>query len=133
MRRALLAACAAACHFCLFIAPTSAAAEWCETDPLVILTTPQGNSVPVYVTEYAHGAQYQPNLDGTIITSAATGTRAGGTQFDMHVTVPEAPVAGHFATRAIASTAPSGAGVVYDTASGRSGLVLHLTFTVAVP
>ena len=132
MRRALLAACAAVCLFCLFIAPTSAA-EWCETDPLVILTTPQGNSVPVYVSEYTHGAQYQPNLDDTIITSVATSTRAGGTQFDLYVTVPEAPVAGHFATRAVASTAPDGAGVVYDTATGRSGLALHLKFTVAMP
>lgn len=133
MRRALLAAGAAVCLFCLFIAPTSAAAEWCETDPLVILTTPQGNRVPVYVTEYAHGAQYQPNLDGLTITSTATSTRTGGTQFDVYVTVPEAPVTGHFATRAVASTAPNGAGAIYDTATGRSGLAMHLKFMVAVP
>jgi hypothetical protein len=129
----LLAAGAAVCLFCLFIVPTSAAAEWCESDPLVILTTPQGNSVPVYVSEYAHGAQYQPNLTGTIITSAATSTRAGGTQFDVYVTVPEAPVTGHFKTRVVASTAPNGAGMVYATASRRSGLAMHLKFTVAVP
>jgi hypothetical protein len=133
VRRALLAAGAAVCLFCLFIAPTSAAAEWCEGDPLVMLTTPQGNVVPVYVSEYAHGAQYQPNLAGTIITSAATRTRAGGTQFDLYVKVPEATITGYFATRAVASTAPNGAGAIYDTASGRSGRAMHLQFTVAVP
>src|SRR5262245_55168675 len=45
MRTILLSVVAVVILFAMQITPTGAAAEWCEHDPLVVMTTPRGNTV----------------------------------------------------------------------------------------
>jgi hypothetical protein len=136
MRRFLFAVVAVVCLFATQISPSKAAAEWCEHDPLVILTTPQGKTVQVHVTTYALGTQYAANLDRAVITYVAIPTRSGagrGTRFEVFVLVPEGPRDPQFKTRAVLSSGPDATGTVYDEAEGRSNRPMRLTFEVAIP
>ena len=136
MRRVLLAVVAVVCLFAAQITATKAAAEWCQHDPLVTLTTPQGNTVQVNVTTYALGFQYAANLDRATITYVAipTGNGAGqGTRFAVFVTVPQDSQQPQFKTRAVLSSDPDATGTIYDAAEGRSNQPMRLTFEVPVP
>lgn len=135
MQKCMLAIAAALFVFALAITPTSAA-EWCEHDPLVILTTPQGRTIEVYVTTYAQGAQYAVNLDRASITYVATPKRVDGvrgTRFDLVVLVPEGPNDPHFKTKAVVSSGEYATGTIYDADEGRSDRPMRLTFEVAAP
>lgn len=136
MRRVLLSVVAVVFLFAMQITPSDAAAEWCEHDPLVILTTPQGATVEVWVTTYAQGTQYAANLDRAIITYVAIPTRTAdgrGTRFELFVVVPEGPRDPRFKTKAVLSSDPHATGTIYDTAEGWSNRPMRLTFEVALP
>jgi hypothetical protein len=133
--RIALSLVALACLFALPAAPASAGAEWCEDDPLVVMTTPRGKTVEVWVTTYAQGAQYAPNLDAATITHAAKPARVGdgrGTRFDLFVVVPEYAGDGRFRTRAVVSSGPNATGTIYDSDEGWSGKTLRLRVEFAV-
>lgn len=136
MRQALLAIVAAAILLALHVAPASANAEWCEHDPLVVMRTPRGATVEAWVTAYARGAQYAPNLDRAIITYVALPARTAdgwGTRFEIIVIVPEGPRDPRFQTRAVLSSDPNATGTIHDTAEGWSNRAMRLTLIVATP
>jgi hypothetical protein len=114
-----------------------AAAEWCDTDPLVLVVTPAGTVVPVYVLVGALGVEHLPAAQAASIvsTTVAVDATAGGraTKVALMVLVPDDVFASGFPTRSAASSGPLGSGTIYDATSGISGQTMTLRFTLAVP
>jgi hypothetical protein len=62
--------------------------EWCEDDPPVVLTTPAGNQVLVYVTSGALGIQHLPSVQvAQIVTGVQPANGGAATQVTTRVTV----------------------------------------------
>lgn len=116
----------------LFPAP-AAGAEWCDTDPLVVIRTPRGMLVPVYVTSGALGIEHQPAVLLAAIDYTVKSLGVSGTQVRMTVRVPDDAFATSFPTRTVASSGPFATGIVYDRADGVSGEDMVMTFTLDVP
>jgi hypothetical protein len=93
--------------------------------------------VPLHVTTYAEGAQHEAALRLARIETQTTPTKQGrATQVTITVLIPNDGTrdgAGEtFRTRSVVSTRPGGSGTVLATASGRSGTVMTLRFTLDV-
>src|ERR671927_429251 len=101
-----LASLALATVLSLLLAPGAAAGEqWCEEDPPVVITTPRGAQVVVYVTNGAQGAEHLVAVQLTSIDYTATAIDGGrATLVRMAVTIPPDPFASAFATRSTVST-----------------------------
>jgi hypothetical protein len=149
MRRLLLAF-GAALLVLIALAPASLASEdWCSTDPLMVLTTPDGSTVPVYVLTTAPPGYLGDLARATYSYTAAHYVRdaAGdlGTVFTVYVTVPNDPVTGAFGMHDAVDSEPAmGAsaadyqmvvapGVTYVSTSALSGVTVGLTFDYPQP
>jgi hypothetical protein len=109
----------------------SAGAQWCDTDPVVVIATPAGALVPVYVNNGVLGLEHE----STVLLASMPYTVvpvAGGTEVHLSVTIPNDLLAKGFPTRSVVSTGPLGTGTIYATASGVSGKPMLLTFTLDV-
>jgi hypothetical protein len=115
-------------------APAGAGEEWCEHDPVVAVTTPKGNVVPVYVLTGAQGLERLPEvLAAEYRYTAAPAAGGAGTLVELDVLVPTGGAAAPFPARAAASTGPLLTGTVLARATGWSGQPLRLRFELAVP
>jgi hypothetical protein len=133
-RRLLLAIFTMAMIVLAFAPARVAAAEWCDTDPLVLITTPGGAVVPVYVTNGALGAEHLATVQLAAMTYTTQPTANGrATLVHLDVRIPDDVFASHFATRSVASSGPLATGDIYANASGFSGQTMTLTFTLNVP
>ena len=111
-----------------------ASEEWCEYDPVVLVTTSGGKVVPVYLLVGAAGVEHLPLViaaQHSHIVEAGGGGQA--TQVRLQVLVPNRLDGGVFATRVTASTGPLGTGTILDTATGTSGQPMPLRFKLDVP
>jgi hypothetical protein len=108
--------------------------EWCETDPLLLVRTPAGQTVPIY---YLTGVQTPANVGNGLLAALSasyTATPApGGTQVVVSVTVPSGPEGARFPTRLTASAGPWGTLTVYGTATGTAGAPMTVPFHLGVP
>ena len=113
------------------------AAEWCDTDPVLVIETPGGALVTVYLLVGALGAEHLPAAQAASLLAANETVKsvAGGqaTRVTVTVTVPDDPFASGFPTRATVSSLPLGSGVVYDATEGTSGAPMTLRFTLPIP
>jgi hypothetical protein len=134
MRKLMLAVLIAAPLLFILAPSPVAAAEWCDTDPLVLIKTPGGTLVPVFVTSGALGVQHMPAV---LLARMDYSTRAveGGTAtlVQLDVVVPGDLLDSHFPTRTVASTGPLATGTIHARATGYSGETMTLTFTLDVP
>jgi hypothetical protein len=116
-------------------APRASAMEsWCDEDPPVVITTPGGRAVVVYVTNGALGLQHLPAVQLASIrhtVQPADGGRA--TLVKMEVVVPDDAFGTGFPTRTTASSGPFKTLTVYDSATGTSGAPMRLQFKLDVP
>ena len=108
--------------------------QWCETDPLVVIRTPSGELVPLFVTNGAAGVEYLAlvqlaRMDYT--TVSVEGARA--TLVRLLVIVPSTWDGRRFATSSVVSTGPLKTGTVLASASGQSGLPMRLEFRLDRP
>lgn len=113
-----------------------ASSDWCDTDPILVIHTPAGNLVPVYVTVGAHSPLFTPNtLLGSLVPSytAVPTSNGAATSVRVVVTVPPLPLDPSFATRDTVSTGVMGTGIVYAQASGVSGNAMTSTFQLPYP
>jgi hypothetical protein len=114
------------------VAPrASAGAQWCDTDPAVVIITPKGAIVPVFVNNGAQGIEHLP----AVLLASMTYTvvpAPGGTLVHLVVVVPNDLFAKGYTTRSVASTGPLGTGIVYAKAAGVSGKAMQLDFTLQV-
>lgn len=112
-----------------------ASEEWCEIDPVVVVKTPQGNVVPVYVTSAAPSPKYLPQLLTAKLSHETRPARGGrATVVWLEVDIPSDALSGDdFRTRSIVSTGPLATGTILATADGLSGRAVRLTFDLDVP
>jgi hypothetical protein len=132
------------------LAPTSLAAEdWCSDDPLLVLATPDGSAVPVYVLTSAPIGHIGSVMAATYRYSADHYVRdaAGdlGTVFTIYVTVPNDPISGPFGLYDAVNSGPAtggsvegyqmavASGITYVSTSGTSGAEIALTFDYPQP
>jgi hypothetical protein len=104
---------------------------WCDTDPILVIRTPAGRLIPVFVNVGARNLLFTPNtLLGAVAPSySATPTRDPlATSVTVKVTVPTLLFEASFATRSTISTGAFGTGTVYASTYGVSGESLTSTF-----
>ncbi len=130
-----LASLALAAVLSVLLAPGAAAGEqWCEDDPLMVITTPRGAHVVVYVTNGAQGAEHLVAVQLASIDYTTTSIDGGrATLVRMAVTIPPDQFASSFATRSAVGTGPYKTLDRLATARGRSGRAMRLEFRLDVP
>jgi hypothetical protein len=134
MMRVLSSAIAALVLALALVPAAAASAEWCEYDPLVVISTPGGATVPVYVTSGALGTEHLAAVMSAAISYSATSAEGGeATVVRMTVLIPDDEFASHFATRSVVSTGPLKTGLLLAEATGFSGQAMPLQFKLAVP
>ena len=116
-------------------APTAWAMEgWCEDDPPVLITTPGGRLVVVYVTNGALGVQHLLAAQLAHITHTVKPVESGrATRVTMEVTVPNDLFGSNFPTKSTVSSGPFKTLTIYATAMGTSGSPMRMEFTLPVP
>jgi hypothetical protein len=111
-----------------------ASEEWCEYDPVVLVTTPGGSVVPVYLLIGAAGLENLPLVTAAQYSRIVEPTDAGrATLVRLEVLVPKRLDGGTFSTRVTASTGAYATGTILDTETGLSGEPMPLTFRLGVP
>lgn len=134
MRRVLAAGVVAMVLLSAIAPSASAIAVWCDQDPLVLVETPHGVLVPVYVTSGALGIEHLPAVLLAAISYSVKPTDSGrATLVQMDVVVPDDAFGSHFQTRVTASTGPMATGTIYDITYGYSGEVMRLVFKLDIP
>jgi hypothetical protein len=117
--------------------PARAGAEWCDTDPLILVWTPGGQVVPLFVLVGARGLVHFPAAQAAslLATSHTAESAHGGraTRVTVTVIVPDDLFERGFSTRAAVSTGPLGTGKVYAVVEGTSGKAMVLHFTLPIP
>jgi hypothetical protein len=111
--------------------PASASNTWSDTDPVVIITTPGGHMVPVYVNNGAAGAEHLPaaQLARMTYTTKSVGQ---GTKVSITSNVPCDALGTGWGSRTRPSTGAFGTGTLYGEAYGVCGQDLIVTFTLSV-
>ena len=112
----------------------AAGEDWCDTDPLVKIVTPNGSHQYVHVTFSAPSSIYRQNLIATknsIVWTAVRSLDGTGTDVTVASTVPLNGML-PFATRATISTNPFGEGTVYSAVEGMAGVVMVNTYRLNV-
>ncbi len=107
---------------------------WCDTDPLLVITTPSGVPVPVYVDTGALGAEHLAAAQTAQMGYTAASV-ANGSATNVKVTVMVAPDAfsSSFATRSAVSTGAFRTGTIYAETTGYSGQLMKMEFVLPVP
>lgn len=134
MARLFLALVAAFAMLAAAPSAVDASEQWCDADPLVLVQTPGGALVPVYVTSGAQGTEHLPAvLLATITYSAAPTADGAGTLVELRVRVPNDLFGSNFPTRSVASTGPLGTLDIYARTTGYSGQDMTMTFALGTP
>jgi hypothetical protein len=104
---------------------------WCDTDPVLVVRTPAGYLVPVYVNVGAQSLLLTPNtLSASILPAYTADPSPNNTATTVTVTVkvPQSLLASSFAIRSIVSSGAFGSGWVYASAFGVSWQALISKF-----
>jgi hypothetical protein len=120
----------------LILAPLPAAwaaDEWCMSDPALPIRTPGGHTVVVFLNNYALGRQHRPALAQATHHYVARPAGSAATAVELSVIIPAGPSDAPFPVRSVVTTRPQAGGEVLAAASGTSGQVLALQFTLPVP
>jgi hypothetical protein len=111
--------------------PASASNSWSDTDPVVVIVTPSGHMVSVYVDNGTDGVEHLPAAQAARMSY--TVKRVGqGTMVAFTSTVPCDALSNSYATRAIMSTGAFATGFVYGSVYGMCGQPMTTQFTINV-
>lgn len=111
----------------------NAGEQWCEGDPLVVVKTPGGASVPIYVTSGALGPEHLPAVLAARISYTAKPADGGrATLVKISVVIPDDAFESSFQTRSTSSTGPLGTLTVLSMTTGISGRAMTMQFKVNV-
>lgn len=124
--------------------PALACAEWCEDDPPITLTCPDGEKIHAFVTLYGRSSAFstfaeqkkylQPDLKRATVQSSSRDAGDGAVEFTVAVHIPNDEQFGSFETQIIVSSRPMGGGTQYARVSGgSSGRPQELRFPIAHP
>jgi hypothetical protein len=116
-----------------YAVPASASNSWSDTDPVVVITTPGGNMVPVYVNNGVDGAEHLPAAQLARMTYTAKSVQSGAaTKVTVTSTIPCDALGNGWASRVRPSSEPFGTGVLYGEAYSVCGQGMSVTFTIPV-
>ena len=94
--------------------PASASNTWSDTDPIVVVMTPAGNSVSIYVDNAALGTEHLPAAQAAQMTYSVKPVNSGtSTMVALTSVVPCDAFSSNFQTRLTPSTMPYGTGTVF--------------------
>src|SRR5688500_14139520 len=111
--------------------PVGASAEWCEFDPLVLVVTPGGAIVPVFVTNGAQGLEHLLAAQLAEMRHTVYPDKSGAaTLVRLQVLIRGDLFGKDFPTRSTASTGPLATGTILARASGVSGETMVLIFVL---
>jgi hypothetical protein len=114
--------------------PASASNTWSDTDPVVIITTPGGHMVSVYVDNGTDGVQHLPAAQAARMTYTVKSVASGrASMVTLTSTVPCDALGTGWASRTIPSSGAFATGVVYGQAYGVCDQPMTVQFTLAVP
>ena len=114
--------------------PAAASNTWSDTDPLVVVVTPAGNKVGVYVTNGVLGTEHLAAAQAALMAYTVKTVQAGrGTKVTLTVIVPDDVFGSGFDTRTRPSSGPLATGTLYGTAYGISGQAMIVEFTLPLP
>ncbi len=134
MGRYVLSALVAVLLLAMLVPTAGAMGQWCEEDPLVVIQTPGGSQVPLYVTNGALGEEHLPAVLLAAIDYTTQSTDGGqATVVKLWVTIPDDVFDGHFETRSTVSDGPAKTGTIYAQAQGFSGQTMWMEFKLQVP
>jgi hypothetical protein len=116
-------------------AVVQASDEWCDTDPLLLIVTPQLNVVPVF---YMTGVRLPQHLALALlglltVSYTAVPAQGGGTQVTVNVVVPNGLLGARHDARLKVSSGALGTGTVYGTDTGLTGEALTVQFHLSTP
>src|SRR5947207_3719398 len=113
MRRVPLAI-VAAVLLCAAVAPAARASDqWCEDDPLIVVVTPGGAVVPLYVTKMALGLEHLVAVQTAAVNYSVKPVGGGtATMVQVTVSIPDDLFGSDYPTRAVMSTGPLMTGVI---------------------
>jgi hypothetical protein len=120
------------------VAPGAAVAqawdEWCDTDPVLLVVTPQGSIVSLfYMTGVQTALQVGLALLGLLTVSyTAVPAQGGGTQVTVNVRVPNGLLGARYPARLKVSSGALGTGTVYGTDTGLTGETLTVQFHLSI-
>ena len=108
-----------------------AGSEWCDSDPTLLIRTPDGHIVTVYYLTGALGLEHAPAL---LLTAVSYEAKAVGdeTAVTLHVTVPNDALGTGFPTRVKVSAGPAGSLMRYGEATGTSGTAMIVKFRLPI-
>ena len=133
MMRFLLVIMAALALLVGLVPGASAGDEWCEVDPVVVITTPGGSVVPVFVNIRAQGLEHLPGIlqaQDSYTTQSTDGGTA--TSVRMTVMVPGDRFSDRYPVQVVVTTGPARTGTTLASAKGYSEQDLQLKFTLYV-
>ena len=114
--------------------PASASNTWSDTDPVIVVVTPAGNMVTVYVNVGVQGAEHLPSAQAASMKYSVKRVQAGqATSVTVSVLVTCDGLGSPYPTRIYPSSAPFGTGIPYGSDYGYCGQSMVETFTVTVP
>jgi hypothetical protein len=129
----LLTVIVALCLLGGMIPGAGASSEWCEVDPLVVIVTPGGSAVPVYVNIRAQGYEHAATLEFSEISYTTQSTDGGtATIVRMTVRVPRDLFSDRYPVQIVVSTGPARTGTTLASAKGYSEQDLKLQFKLSV-
>lgn len=113
--------------------PASAANTWSDTDPVVVIATPGGHLVSVYVDNGTWGTEHLPAAQLAQMTYTVKVVTSGlATMVTLTSTVPCDALGSDYATRAIPSSVPFATGTIYGQVFGTCGQPMTIQFKVPV-
>jgi hypothetical protein len=113
--------------------PALAGDTWCDVDPPVILLTPAGNLVIVYVTDSGPLLHTASLLLPRITSNVQPANNGTATDVTLTVTVPNDLLGSHYGVASEVWSGPLRLGTRYARQTGYAGEPLQLHFTVNVP
>ena len=130
MRKFVLAGLMAALGSLVAVAPAAAMVDYCDWEPILVITTPDGNLVPVFDSVYTNSVlKVGLPIESYTATRAFDGEGNPVTQVDLSVYVPSGLLI-RFNIRADVTTGPMGTGDLLGRSLGVSNHVTHVRFTL---
>ncbi len=134
VKSALLSTLVALFLMAALVPAAGASDSWCDTDPVLVITTPGGSEVPVFVNTGARGAEHilATQIAQVDYTASPTGNHKA-TNVTVAVLVPSDGLGGAFETRSGVSTGAFQTGTVYAQTMGYSSQTMTMRFVLPVP